>query len=126
MSLSRQPSGPDKSTSEKLIAEDRRMRERILTSLQESLLVEAAAGTGKTTVLVHRLVEVLKQGAGIDGVVAVTFTRKAAGELKLRLRQGLEQARVQASPARRPTSKQPLPAWKRRVSAPFTPFVPSC
>ena len=98
MSLSRQPSGPDKSTSEKLIAEDRRMRERILTSLQESLLVEAAAGTGKTTVLVHRLVEVLKQGTGIDGVAAVTFTRKAAGELKLRLRQGLEQARVQASP----------------------------
>ena len=98
MSLFHQPSGPDKPAKEKPIAEDRRMRKRILTSLDESLLVEAAAGTGKTTVLVRRLVEVLKQGAEIDGVVAVTFTRKAAGELKLRLRQELERARTDASP----------------------------
>ena len=76
---------------------DREARERVRTSLGESLLVEAAAGTGKTTELVRRLVAVISQGYahnGMGGLVAVTFTRKAAGELKLRLRQELERARL--------------------------------
>ncbi len=54
-------------------------------------MVEAAAGTGKTTELVRRIVRVLATGkAGVGDLVAVTFTEKAAGELKLRLRQELE------------------------------------
>ena len=69
-------------------------RERIRTSLDETLIVEAAAGTGKTTELIHRIVNVLAEGrAKVDRIVAVTFTEKAAGELKLRLREGLEHAR---------------------------------
>lgn len=69
-------------------------RERIRHSLDESLLVEAAAGTGKTTELVARIVNALATGkARVDQMLAVTFTEKAAGELKLRLREGLEQAR---------------------------------
>ena len=74
---------------------DEEARQRIRTSLDESLLVEAAAGTGKTTVLVDRLVAVLARGdTRVDRVVAVTFTRKAAGELKLRLRHQLDEARA--------------------------------
>ncbi|MEM7353874.1 MAG: UvrD-helicase domain-containing protein [Acidobacteriota bacterium] len=74
--------------------DDEMARQRIRTSLDESLLVEAAAGTGKTTVLVDRLVAVLRRGdTTVDRIVAVTFTRKAAGELKLRLRQELDRAR---------------------------------
>ncbi|MDX1385578.1 MAG: UvrD-helicase domain-containing protein, partial [Thermoanaerobaculia bacterium] len=61
---------------------------------------EAAAGTGKTTELVQRLVRVIAEGRirdrGMGGLVAVTFTRKAAGELKLRLRQELDRARASA------------------------------
>ncbi len=73
---------------------DQAARERIRHSLEESLLVEAAAGTGKTTELIHRLVATLKNGrAQIHQVVAVTFTRKAAGELKLRLRVELDRVR---------------------------------
>ena len=73
---------------------DAEARERIRTSLDESLIVEAAAGTGKTTELVTRIVEVLATGrARVDEMLAVTFTEKAAGELKLRLREGLEHAR---------------------------------
>jgi ATP-dependent exoDNAse (exonuclease V) beta subunit len=73
-------------------------RERIRTSLDESLVVEAAAGTGKTTELVKRLVNVLASGRGtIDRVVAVTFTERAAGELKLRLRAELEHERAGAA-----------------------------
>ena len=73
---------------------DAAQRERIRHSLDESLLIEAAAGTGKTTELVTRIVNVLATGrARVDQMLAVTFTEKAAGELKLRLREGLEQAR---------------------------------
>ena len=69
-------------------------RTRIRESLGESLVVEAAAGTGKTSELVARIVEVLARGdAAVDRILAVTFTEKAAGELKLRLREGLERAR---------------------------------
>ena len=74
-------------------------RERIRTSLDESLIVEASAGTGKTTELVQRLLSVLESGAGkIQNIVAVTFTHKAAGELKLRLREELDKERL-AKPA---------------------------
>ncbi|HYB44779.1 MAG TPA: UvrD-helicase domain-containing protein, partial [Candidatus Methylomirabilis sp.] len=72
-------------------------RQRIRSSLGETMLVEAAAGTGKTSELVARLVAVLAEGRGrVETVVAVTFTEKAAGELKLRLRVALEQARQSA------------------------------
>src|SRR5205085_8357730 len=65
----------------------------------ETLIVEAAAGTGKTSELVGRLVAVLGEGKGnVQSVVAVTFTEKAAGELKLRLRLELERARQDADP----------------------------
>ena len=78
---------------------DRDARERIRRSLGESMVVEAAAGTGKTSELVTRLVEVLAEGRGtVQSVVAVTFTEKAAGELKLRLRAAIEQARQDAAP----------------------------
>jgi ATP-dependent exoDNAse (exonuclease V) beta subunit len=77
--------------------DDRAARERIRTSLAESLVVEASAGTGKTTELIARIVAVLANGlTTISHIVAVTFTNKAAGELKLRLRQELDRARSSA------------------------------
>ena len=73
---------------------DAETRRRIRTSLDESLFIEAAAGTGKTTELVARIVNILAEGkARVDQILAVTFTEKAAGELKLRLRQELERER---------------------------------
>jgi len=81
-------------------AADAVARERILTSLDESLLVEAAAGTGKTTVLIGRLVSLLATGrTTIDRIAAVTFTRKAAGELALRLREALDRRRGEVTDA---------------------------
>src|SRR5437588_12625811 len=80
--------------------DDRAARERIHNSLAESLLVEASAGTGKTTELVARIVRVLATGTGkIENIAAVTFTHKAAGELKIRLRQELDRARHDATDA---------------------------
>ena len=75
-------------------------RERIRTSLDETFAVEAAAGTGKTTVLVDRIVNVLASGrTTVERIVAVTFSEKAAGELKLRLRAELETRRQAAATA---------------------------
>jgi ATP-dependent helicase/nuclease subunit A len=77
---------------------DQTERERIRTSLDETLVVEAAAGTGKTSELVARLVNVLAEGRGtVQTIAALTFTEKAAGELKLRLRAGLEDERERAA-----------------------------
>ena len=79
------------------LEEDARARELIGSALAETLVVEAAAGTGKTTELVNRIVAVLRSGlARVDQIVAVTFTHKAAGELKVRLRQRLDEARQEA------------------------------
>ena len=73
------------------------LRSLIETAVDQTLVVEAAAGTGKTTELVKRIVRVISTGrADIRNIVAVTFTEKAAGELKLRLRQRLEEERQQA------------------------------
>jgi ATP-dependent helicase/nuclease subunit A len=78
---------------ERVIA-DADQRAIIETALDVNLLVEAAAGTGKTTALVGRLVAALAGGhAELDRIVAVTFTEAAAGELKLRLRTAIEKAR---------------------------------
>jgi ATP-dependent helicase/nuclease subunit A len=52
-----------------------------------SLLVRAGAGTGKTSVLVERFARaVVEDGVAVDAVLAITFTEKAAAELKARVR----------------------------------------
>ena len=77
---------------------DAEARERIeKTGLDVSLFVEAAAGTGKTTALVTRIVALLRTGrAELRHIVALTYTDKAAGEMKLKLRQAIEGARADA------------------------------
>jgi ATP-dependent exoDNAse (exonuclease V) beta subunit len=76
-------------------ADERRV---IAEELDLTLVVEAAAGTGKTTELVTRIVRTIATGrATMNEIVAVTFTEKAAGELKLRLREALELERMACS-----------------------------
>ncbi len=60
------------------------------------MLLEAGAGTGKTTTMVARLVEAIRQGQPARGQVAVTFTVKAAWEILDRLRKSLETADTEA------------------------------
>jgi ATP-dependent exoDNAse (exonuclease V) beta subunit len=81
---------------------DQDARDRIANDLDATLVVEAAAGTGKTTALVERILSLLKSGratlaSGHGDLVAVTFTEKAAGEMKLRLRTEIERARSTVS-----------------------------
>jgi ATP-dependent helicase/nuclease subunit A len=90
-------------------AADAQARARIRTSLDENLIVEASAGTGKTTEMVRRIVEVLATGrAQIHQIAAVTFTHKAAGEMKLRLREELDFERQQSEGERRAALEQAL------------------
>src|SRR6516164_5313404 len=81
---------------------DAQARSRILNDFGTTFFVEAASGTGKTTALVGRIVGLIRSGGGtLVRTVAVTFTEKAAGEMKLRLRLEIEKARVAATPEER-------------------------
>lgn len=53
--------------------------------------VEACAGAGKTWMLVSRIVRALLAGARPEEILAITFTRKAAGEMRQRLQEWLAQ-----------------------------------
>jgi ATP-dependent helicase/nuclease subunit A len=70
---------------------DQTARDKIKTNLHTNFLVEAGAGSGKTTSLVERMVNLIKTGTSqIHEIVAITFTRKAADELKVRFQSELE------------------------------------
>ena len=65
----------------------------IQNDLTSNIYVEAGAGTGKTHSLVQRIVALLKGGVSIDEIIAITFTRAAASELRSRIRAELETLR---------------------------------
>ena len=58
----------------------------MLTDLGTTLLIEAAAGTGKTSLIAGRVAMLLASGADPKHVAAITFTEPAAAELALRIR----------------------------------------
>jgi ATP-dependent helicase/nuclease subunit A len=73
---------------------DQDARERARRDHGTSLVLEAGAGTGKTTLLVDRIEQIVRTGAArLDEIAAVTFTENAATTMKLRLRERLERAR---------------------------------
>ncbi|MCS6896532.1 MAG: UvrD-helicase domain-containing protein, partial [Nitrospira sp.] len=71
---------------------DQHEREAAETTFDRNVVVIAGAGTGKTTLLVNRLVHLLMKKPHpipIMNIVALTFTNKAATEMKVRLRERL-------------------------------------
>ena len=88
-------------------APDQDQRDAAVRARGVNVMVDAGAGTGKTTLLVDRLVQLVAPdddgpSLPLERVAAITFTRKAAGELKLRIRQALleELARAGLGPLR--------------------------
>ncbi|MEO6865844.1 MAG: UvrD-helicase domain-containing protein [Gemmatimonadaceae bacterium] len=77
---------------------DQPARERILSDLDTNMLVEAGAGSGKTTSLVARMHALILRGEPVERIAAVTFTRKAAHELRERFQFKLEMELRHADP----------------------------
>ena len=79
---------------------DQAVRDRLLSDLDTSFFLQAGAGAGKTRILVDRVVELVRRDhARLRNIVAITFTEKAAGELRARIRTALSQARGGAADA---------------------------
>jgi ATP-dependent helicase/nuclease subunit A len=95
---------------------DQTEREAIVRGRDRSMLVEASAGTGKT----HTLIDALLHAAldadppiSLSQVAAVTFTEKAAGELKGRLAEKLVAASREVDPGRRERARRALDEVER-------------
>ncbi len=63
----------------------------------EDLLLSAAAGSGKTTVLVERVLALIREGADVEHLLIVTFTRAAAADMRRKLTEEL-MARAEEDP----------------------------
>lgn len=66
-------------------------QKQAINTINENLAVNAGAGSGKTKVLVDRYINILENGnldkySEIESIVAITFTKKAQGEMKERIR----------------------------------------
>ena len=64
---------------------------RLAVDPRRSVALEASAGTGKTRVLVDRYVRLLEAGVAPRNILAITFTRKAAAEMRQRVMAALRQ-----------------------------------
>jgi len=79
---------------------DAAARAAAVAELERSLLVEASAGTGKTRTLIERIVRlVVEAERPLSSIAAMTFTEKAAGEMKERLRLRLDEVSRSAEDA---------------------------
>ena len=74
-----------------LIRKDEAARDRIVKDISSNFFVEAGAGSGKTTVLVKRMVAMVESGIDVSRICAITFTKAAAGEFYSRFRQALKE-----------------------------------
>ncbi len=59
---------------------------------QGKVIVSASAGSGKTTVMIEKIIRLITSGVGVDEILAVTFTKKAASQMKEKLSRALIEA----------------------------------
>ncbi|NLY11634.1 MAG: UvrD-helicase domain-containing protein [Firmicutes bacterium] len=71
-----------------------KQQENAITIIDRDLAVSAGAGSGKTKVLVERYIHLLNNGLNFKDIIAITFTKKAAQEMKDRIRKTLKESPV--------------------------------
>jgi ATP-dependent exoDNAse (exonuclease V) beta subunit len=59
---------------------------------KNAFIIEASAGTGKTYTMTYIVLELIMKGVSINKILAITFTEKAAYELKTRIRNLIQKA----------------------------------
>lgn len=74
---------------EQLMQQDTLSRQKIVDKTDTNFFVEAGAGSGKTTILVKRMVAMVEQGLDVSKICAITFTKAAAGEFYDRFQKAL-------------------------------------
>ncbi len=77
-----------------LMQQDMLSRQKIVEHIDRNFFVEAGAGSGKTTILVKRMVAMVEQGVDVSKICAITFTKAAAGEFYDRFQQLLIQRSI--------------------------------
>ena len=75
-----------------IVLDDDATARRFAVDPANNVVLEASAGTGKTTVLVQRYINLLKAGVEPSNILAITFTRKAATEMRERIVRDLRAA----------------------------------
>ena len=70
---------------------DSTSRDKIIKEIFQNFFVEAGAGSGKTTMLVNRMVAMVEAGVPIEKICAITFTKAAANEFYERFQKALSE-----------------------------------
>ena len=68
-------------------------QQRVIASSSEKLICSAAAGSGKTAVMIERIVRLIREGADPFSFLVITFTNAAAAEMKEKIRRRLMEER---------------------------------
>ena len=103
---------------------DQPVRDRAATAIDTSIFLDAGAGCGKTQALTERYLQLLEAGVAVREIAAVTFTNKAARDMKARLRERCEER------ARAAASEAEAVVWRTRAreleSAPISTIHSFC
>ena len=89
------------------LEKDSLSRERIVSEINRNFFVEAGAGSGKTTMLVNRMVAMVEAGIDISKISAITFTKAAAGEFYDRFQKELIKRSNPAYKGKSKTERRP-------------------